>query len=67
VLDVAVFGDALHVVVPEAATAIAALRLYLNERGVGVTKLEAISPTLEDVFVSLTRTQKKAAEQETVQ
>jgi ABC-2 type transport system ATP-binding protein len=67
VLDVAVFGNALHVVAPEAVTAISALRLYLNEHGVAVTKLEAIPPTLEDVFVSLTRAQKKPAEQETVQ
>lgn len=67
VLDVAVFGDALHVVVAEAAPAISTLRLYLKERGVGVTKLEAIPPTLEDVFVSLTRKREKPAKQETAQ
>jgi hypothetical protein len=31
-----------------------ALRGYLGERGVGVTRLEPIHATLEDVFVSLT-------------
>jgi ABC-2 type transport system ATP-binding protein len=55
VFDVAVFGNALHVVVPEAAVAISVVRSYLHEHGIRVTKLEAIRPTLEDVFVSVTR------------
>ena len=54
VLDAAVFGNALHLVVPQAAPAIPALRRYLEERGLRVGRLEAIEPTLEDVFVSLT-------------
>ncbi len=54
VLDAAVFGNALHLVVPEAVPAIAGLRAFLSERGVRVTRLESIRPTLEDVFVSLT-------------
>ncbi len=54
VLDAAVFGNALHLVVPQAAPAIPALRRYLEERGLRVARLEAIEPTLEDVFVSLT-------------
>ena len=54
VLDAAVFGNALHLVVPQAAPAIPALRHYMEERGLRVGRLEAIEPTLEDVFVSLT-------------
>ncbi len=54
VLDAAVFGNALHLVVPQAAPAIPPLRHYLEERGLQVARLEAIEPTLEDVFVSLT-------------
>ena len=54
VLDAAVFGNALHLVVPQAAPAIPPLRHYLEERGLRVARLEAIEPTLEDVFVSLT-------------
>jgi ABC-2 type transport system ATP-binding protein len=54
VLDAAVFGNALHLVVPEAAAAIPALRRYLSEHNLSVTRLEPIRPTLEDVFVSLT-------------
>jgi len=53
-LDAAVFGNALHLVVPDATVAIPAVRAYLAERGVEVTRLEPIRPTLEDVFVSLT-------------
>lgn len=54
VLDAAVFGSALHLVVPQAAAAMSELRNYLTDRGIHVARLEAIHPTLEDVFVSLT-------------
>ncbi len=61
VLDAAVFGNALHLVVAEAATAIPALREYLGQREVKVTNIEPIPPTLEDVFVSLTAGRKEPA------
>jgi ABC-2 type transport system ATP-binding protein len=64
VLDAAVFGNALHLVVREAATAIPAIRIYLSSRGVTVSRIEPIRPTLEDVFVSLT-TERDAARKET--
>jgi ABC-2 type transport system ATP-binding protein len=54
VLDAAVFGNALHLVVPQAEKAIPAVRAYLQTNGVTVGNVEAIRPTLEDVFVSLT-------------
>jgi ABC-2 type transport system ATP-binding protein len=54
VLDAAVFGNALHLVVPDAGKAATELRPYLASREVSVTRLEPIPPTLEDVFVSLT-------------
>jgi len=54
VLDAAVFGNALHLVVPQAERAIPAVRAYLETNGVTVGNVEAIRPTLEDVFVSLT-------------
>jgi ABC-2 type transport system ATP-binding protein len=54
VLDAAVFGSALHLVVREAGSAIPEIKNYLGRRSVGVTKIEKIRPTLEDVFVSLT-------------
>jgi ABC-2 type transport system ATP-binding protein len=54
VLDAAVFGNALHLVVPQAEKAIPTVRAYLKTNGVTVANVEAIRPTLEDVFVSLT-------------
>jgi ABC-2 type transport system ATP-binding protein len=60
VSDVAVFGNALHVVVPDAKAAIPRIRTALSQHGARVTKMEPILPSLEDVFVSLTAAQEKA-------
>jgi len=54
VIDAAVFGNALHLVVPNASTRIPELKKYLTDRGVTVHGIESIRPSLEDVFVSLT-------------
>ncbi len=54
VLDAAVFGSALHLVVPNADSAIPQIKAFLEERGISVGKIEKIRPSLEDVFVSLT-------------
>jgi ABC-2 type transport system ATP-binding protein len=54
VRDAAVFGNALHVVVPDARTAIPRLRAVLSGQGVAVSRIEPIRASLEDVFVSLT-------------
>lgn len=52
--DVALFGNALHVVVPDAQTGIPRLRAVLSAQGVAVSRIEPIRASLEDVFVSLT-------------
>ncbi len=54
VIDAAVFGNALHLVVRNAETAGSQLKSYLAERGVAISRMERIRPSLEDVFVSLT-------------
>jgi len=54
VMDAAVFGNALHIVVDQADAAIPEVRKYLADHGVTVRGTEKIRPTLEDVFVSLT-------------
>ena len=54
VLDAAVFGNALHLVVRQAEAAIPEVKQYLAGKGVTVRHLEKIPPSLEDVFVSLT-------------
>ncbi len=61
VLDAAVFGSALHLVVADARAALPALRRSLSQQGLHVSRLEAIPPTLEDVFVSLTTSQPEAS------
>ncbi|MGB8260694.1 MAG: ABC transporter ATP-binding protein [Terracidiphilus sp.] len=54
VTDTAVFGNALHLVVEDAARAIPEIGQYLAAHGVTVAHIEPIRPSLEDVFVSLT-------------
>jgi ABC-2 type transport system ATP-binding protein len=54
VMDAAVFGNALHLVVEKADPAIPEVKKYLASKNVTVRRVETIRPTLEDVFVSLT-------------
>jgi ABC-2 type transport system ATP-binding protein len=54
VIDAAVFGSALHLVVRDATAAIHQVKKYLSDHGIAVRLIEKINPTLEDVFVSLT-------------
>jgi len=51
--EVALFGKGLHVVVQDGDAAGRAIRLRLEEQGFTDTVVEEISPSLEDVFVSL--------------
>jgi ABC-2 type transport system ATP-binding protein len=62
VVDAAVFGNALHLVVERADVAIPEIRKYLEDRGVTVRLIERIRPSLEDVFVSLTTTPRNGKE-----
>ncbi|HWF61047.1 MAG TPA: ABC transporter ATP-binding protein [Nitrospira sp.] len=52
--DVALFGNALHVVVSDSQTGIPRLRAVLSAHGITVSRIEPIRASLEDVFVSLT-------------
>jgi drug efflux transport system ATP-binding protein len=51
VLEAAVFGDALHVMVPEPETALRELPHALAARGLECKRIAVIPPSLEDVFV----------------
>jgi ABC-2 type transport system ATP-binding protein len=62
IIDAAVFGNALHLVVEDAAAAEPRIRKFLEAKGVTVSHIEKIRPTLEDVFVSLTTTRGAAEE-----
>jgi len=55
VREAAMFGRALHVAVDDVDAARVALPARLAERGVTVTGLEQIEPSLEDVFVARVR------------
>jgi ABC-2 type transport system ATP-binding protein len=60
-VDIAVFGGGLHVKVENDTAAIPVIRGALDAAGITVAKLEAITPSMEDVFVSLIEAQEKAA------
>jgi len=51
--EAALFGDALHAVVGNAATASPALNDFLAQQGFTVQGIRQVTPSLEDVFVSL--------------
>ena len=62
VMDAAVFGNALHLVVEDALAAMPQLRSYLAAHSIAVSRMEQIRPSLEDVFVSLTTTRNAGQE-----
>ena len=51
--EVALFGKGLHVVAEDGGATASLLRAVLPEKGYGAARVEAVSPSLEDVFVSL--------------
>jgi ABC-2 type transport system ATP-binding protein len=59
--DVAVFGGGLHIRVTDADRAIAWIRETLDHAGIKISVLEPITPSMEDVFVSLIEQEEKAA------
>lgn len=59
--DVAVFGAGLHVTVRDPRRAEAQVREALGRRGIGITRLEAIPPSMEDVFVALIEEEERRA------
>jgi ABC-2 type transport system ATP-binding protein len=61
IVDVAVFGGGLHIKVDDAARAISWIRATLERAGIGISVLEPITPSMEDVFVSLIEQEEKAA------
>jgi ABC-2 type transport system ATP-binding protein len=61
VLDVAVFGAGLHVAAQDAATAAPRIKEELGKRGIEVRRLEAIAPSMEDVFVAKVEEEERKA------
>jgi ABC-2 type transport system ATP-binding protein len=60
VKEAALFGRGLHVVVSDAAEAVQSIRRLLDQRGYHVEQVEKITPSLEDVFVSLIEARDRA-------
>ena len=60
--EVALFGRGLHAVTTDSSTAIPAIRRRLAERGLRSERVERITPSLEDVFVSLIEARDRAGE-----
>ncbi len=52
-LSVEIFGDRLHVEVEDAKAMMNPICEHLIRRGIKVTRIEPVTPGLEDVFVSL--------------
>jgi ABC-2 type transport system ATP-binding protein len=61
VLDVAVFGGGLHVVVDDVDASTTSIRSKLAEQKIEVRRLEQIEPSLEDVFVGLIEAEDRKA------
>jgi len=61
VVDVAVFGRALHVSVLDPTETTPRLRGLLTERGIEVRRIETIEPSMEDVFVALIEQEERRA------
>jgi ABC-2 type transport system ATP-binding protein len=61
VIDVAIFGGGLHVVVDHPDATMKRIRGKLAELGIEVRRLEQIPPSLEDVFVALIEAEEQKA------
>jgi ABC-2 type transport system ATP-binding protein len=55
IVEAAMFGRAVHVVVEDVAAAEAFIPSFLATRGITCTGVQPVRPSLEDVFVSLVR------------
>ncbi len=60
VKEAAMFGKGLHVVATDGEQATAEVRRLLDARGQAIKRIEKITPSLEDVFVSLIEARDRA-------
>ena len=61
VLDVAIFGRGLHLMVDDMDGTTARIRQALGEKNMPVESLERITPSMEDVFVALIEAEERKA------
>lgn len=62
VKEVALFGNGLHVVAPDANAASKDIEAALIKAGLSIQRIEKIKPSLEDVFVSLVEARDRISE-----
>ena len=55
VKDINIYGDALHLAVDNAEGAMPVLNRFLKEKDIKVNEINSISPSIEDVFVALSK------------
>lgn len=60
VVETSIFGSAFHISTESATTSEGLLRSSLEARGIRIDRLQAITPSLEDVFIHLIAEQDKA-------
>jgi ABC-2 type transport system ATP-binding protein len=53
--DINIYGDALHLAVDSAEEAMPALNHFLKEKDIKIKEMNTISPSIEDVFVALSK------------
>jgi len=53
--DITIYGDALHLAVESAEEALPPLQHFLRERNITVNEISTIAPSIEDVFVALSK------------
>lgn len=61
VLDVAIFGRGLHVMVDDPDATTARIRDVLGSKNIAIDSLERITPSMEDVFVALIEAEERKA------
>ena len=57
--EVALYGKGLHLMVENVNMSLPLIQKVLNNQGININKIERISPSLEDVFVSLVTEQRQ--------
>ena len=57
--DITIYGDALHLAVDSAEEAMPVLNQFLKEHAVTLNEMNSISPSIEDVFVALSKKTKE--------
>ena len=55
VKDINIYGDALHLAVDNAERAMPVLNQFLKKKDIQVKEMKSISPSIEDVFVALSK------------